>query len=333
MKLIDNKDIHDPTVNLALEEYCVRNLDFEGEEYLLFYINDPSIIIGKHQNTIEEINKKYVDEKNIYVVRRISGGGAVYHDRGNLNFSFLTKHSDDSINNFRKFTQPIVDTLRQLGVNAELTGRNDITVEGKKISGNAQFTNTKTMFSHGTILFNSHLEDVVEALNVKIDKIESKGIKSVRSRVANISEFLKEPITIYQLKEKIIKNIFKDYSNIPVLELKEEQWADVYRLSENKYRKWEWNFGRSPEFNIQRINRFPFGQIDARINVKNGIIQEIKFYGDYLAYGDSEEIESVLKDLRFDFEHIYSKLKKINLNNYFGEISIEEFVDWLVRGK
>ncbi|MCX7834390.1 MAG: lipoate--protein ligase [Ignavibacteria bacterium] len=333
MKLIDNKDIHDPTINLALEEYCVRNLDFENEEYLLFYINDPSIIIGKHQNTIEEINKKYVDEKNIIVVRRISGGGAVYHDRGNLNFSFLTKHSDDSVNNFKKFTQPIVDTLRKLGVNAELSGRNDITVDGRKVSGNAQFTNTKTMFSHGTILFNSNLDDVVEALNVKIDKIESKGIKSVRSRVANISEFLKEPMTIYDLKQKIIENIFKDYDDIPVLKLTDKQWQQVYDLSENKYKTWEWNYGRSPEFNMQRVFRFPFGQIDARIFVRDGIIKEIKFYGDYLAYGDSEDLEDILKETRFDYEHIYSKLKNLNLSNYFGEITSEEFSDWLVRGK
>ncbi len=333
MKLIDNKDIHDPTINLALEEYCVRNLDFDGEEYLLFYINDPSIIIGKHQNTIEEINKKYVDKHNIYVVRRISGGGAVYHDRGNLNFSFLTKHSDDSINNFKKFTQPIVDTLRELGINAELTGRNDITVEGRKVSGNAQFTNTKTMFSHGTILFNSHLEDVVEALNVKIDKIESKGIKSVRSRVANISEFLKEPMTIYELKEKIIKNIFKEYDIIPVLELNYNQWNEVYKLSESKYRTWEWNYGRSPEFNLQRVYRFPFGQIDVRINAEEGKIKEIKFYGDYLAYGDSEDIEQILIGVKFDYEHVYAKLKNLNLANYFGDITAEEFADWLIRGK
>ncbi len=333
MKLIDNNDIHDPTINLALEEYCVRNLDFSEEEYLLFYINDPSIIIGKHQNTIEEINKKYVDAHNIYVVRRISGGGAVYHDRGNLNFSFLTKHSDDSINNFRKFTQPIVDTLKQIGVNAELTGRNDITVEGRKVSGNAQFTNTKTMFSHGTILFNSNLEDVVEALNVKLDKIESKGIKSVRSRVANISEFLKEPMTIYDLKQKIIENIFINYNNIPVLKLNDEQWNEVYKLAEAKYRNWEWNYGRSPEFNLQRVHRFPFGQIDVRVNVKEGTIKELKIYGDYLAFGDSDDLEEILIDTKFDYEHIYSKLKDINLSDYFGDISVEDFSDWLVRGK
>ncbi len=218
MKLISNTS-NDPTINLALEEYCVRNLNVENEMYLLFYINQPSIIIGKHQNTIEEINKEYVDANGIKVVRRISGGGAVYHDFGNLNFSFITKYSPEFFHNFEKFTKPVVETLREMGVNAELGGRNDITVDGRKISGNAQFTNLKSMFSHGTLLFNSHIEDVVQALNVKQDKIESKGIKSVRSRVANITEFLKEEMAIREFRERIIKSIFKDYDEMPVYEL------------------------------------------------------------------------------------------------------------------
>ena len=321
MKLIDNNNNHDATINLALEEYCVRNLDFESENYLLFYINSPSIIIGKHQNTIEEINPDKVKEKNITVVRRISGGGAVYHDKGNLNFSFLTKHSNNSINNFRKFTEPVTETLKKLGVNAELSGRNDITVEGRKVSGNAQFTNTKSMFSHGTLLFDSRLEDVVEALNVKVDKIESKGIKSVRSRVANITEFLREPLTIEEFRREIIKNIFKEYSEVPLYKLSEAEWNEVYKLSENKYRKWEWN--------IQKINRFPFGQIDARINVKDGIIRDIKFFGDYLGYGEDEELTVLLTGIRYDSEHIKEALLKVDLNNYFGEIALEEFVKFL----
>ena len=233
MKLIVNTN-NDPTVNLALEEYCVRNLDVENEMYLLFYINEPSIIIGKHQNTIEEINKEYVDANGIKVVRRISGGGAVYHDFGNLNFSFITKYSPEFFHNFEKFTKPVVETLREMGVNAELGGRNDITVDGRKISGNAQFTNLKSMFSHGTLLFNSHIEDVVQALNVKQDKIESKGIKSVRSRVANITEFLKEEMTITEFRERIIKSIFKDYEEMPVYELNDYEWTEVNKLSETK---------------------------------------------------------------------------------------------------
>jgi lipoate-protein ligase A len=331
MILISNNDINDPTINLALEEYCVRNLNFEKENYILFYINEPSIIIGKHQCTIEEINSDYVKANNVHVVRRISGGGAVYHDKGNLNFSFLTKHTDDSIHNFEKFTRPIRDVLIELGVNAEMTGRNDIVVDGRKISGNAQFTNMKAMFSHGTVLFDSHLEDVVQALNVKQDKIESKGIKSIRSRVANITEFIKEPISIIQLRERIIKSIFKDFSKIPIMRLSEQQWGEVLTLAKEKYRSWDWNFGRSPEFNVQKTNRFSFGLVDARLHVKNGIIMEMKFYGDFLGHGDTEEIEKKLIGKRYNEEEVTAVLKSYDLKFYFGDVMTEDFVKYLVN--
>ena len=175
LKLIDNNNVTDPCINLSLEEFCVRNLDMK-DDYLLFYINEPSIIIGKHQNTIEEINMKYVKDNNINVVRRISGGGTVYHDKGNLNFSFMTRHSQKSIHNFKLFTDPVIRVLNQLGVKAILNGRNDITVEGRKISGNAQFTDTRSMFSHGTLLFDSDIEgryDQFEVVNHLVDSQKS----------------------------------------------------------------------------------------------------------------------------------------------------------------
>ncbi|MBS1514475.1 MAG: lipoate--protein ligase [Bacteroidetes bacterium] len=330
MKLIHNNNITDATLNLALEEWAVRNLDLENDDYLLFYINRNAIIIGKHQNTIEEINTGYAAENNIQVVRRISGGGAVYHDEGNLNFSFLTKFSQQSIHNFKKFTLPVISTLQSLGVNAELNGRNDITVDGRKISGNAQFSNTKAMFSHGTLLFDSQLENVVEALNVKMDKIESKGIKSIRSRVGNISEFLTEKISVLEFKEKLIKSIFGSAGNYPVYNLSDNEWEAVYELANSKYRNWDWNYGRSPEFNIQKINRFDFGQIDARIFVKDGVIKDIKIYGDFLAHGDTIEIESALKNIKFKKDEIQDALAGADLHHHIGEISIQDFTNFLL---
>jgi lipoate-protein ligase A len=329
MILVDNNNITDATLNLALEEYCVRNLDTSVEDYVLFYINSPSIIIGKHQCTIEEINYTYVREKNIQVVRRISGGGAVYHDYGNLNFSFITRHSDDNINNFKKFTQPVVEALHSLGIPAETTGRNDIVVDGRKISGNAQFSNLNSMFSHGTLLFDSNLDDVVQALNVKLDKIESKGIKSIKSRVANIKEFLHSPMNIEEFKSILIKHIFKGEPQI--LNLNKEQWEDVYKLSNRKYRSWEWNFGRSPEFNVQKVHRYDFGQIDARVEVKDGVIQNIKLYGDFLGQGDEADIEKLLIGIKYEEADILRTLENVNLAFYFGNISKEEFAKFLCQ--
>lgn len=175
MLFIDNNGITDPQINLAIEEYALNHLDI-NETYLLFYINQPSIIIGRNQNTIEEINTEYVDKNNIIVVRRLSGGGAVYHDLGNLNFSFITKDDGESFHNFLKFTEPVIEALQKLGVNAELSGRNDIQVGGRKISGNAQFSTKGRMFSHGTLMLDSEIENVVSALKVKKTKLNQKAL-------------------------------------------------------------------------------------------------------------------------------------------------------------
>lgn len=327
--LIKNKNSTDPSVNLALEEYCVRNLDMSND-YLLFYINEPSVIIGKHQNTIEEINTAYIDENKVHVIRRISGGGAVYHDEGNLNFSFMTKHSQKSIHNFKLFTEPVIKTLHELNIPAELNGRNDITVNDKKISGNAQFTDTKSMFSHGTLLFNSNLDNVVKALNVKFDKIESKGIKSIKSRVGNIKEFIQIEMSIEEFRQKLINSIFPGHNNTTVYNLSDDQWKRVNELSASKYKTWEWNYGRSPEFNIQKVNRFSFGQIDARIHVKDGLIEEVTIYGDFLGHGDMSDIEKKLRKVKYEKKNISKALYDVSLDHYFGEISLEDFVSFLL---
>ena len=195
MIFVNNGGSTDPRYNLALEEYVLRTR-FPGQECLLFYVNEPSIIIGRNQNTIEEIDPDAVESRGIHVVRRISGGGAVYHDLGNLNFSFLSPYTMGRFNRYEEFTRPVVAALRGMGVPAELGGRNDIAVDGRKISGNAQFVSGDRMFSHGTLLLDSDLTVLSQVLTPKPGKVESKGHRSVRSRVANISEFLPAPMAI-----------------------------------------------------------------------------------------------------------------------------------------
>src|SRR5690625_2922519 len=301
MKFIDNKGITDPSINLALEEYVLQNFG-EKDTYLLFYINEPSIIIGRNQNTVEEINTDYVDENGIKIIRRLSGGGAVYHDEGNLNFSFITRDDGDSFHDFAKFTEPVVQALNALGVPAELVGRNDLLVEGRKISGNAQFATKGRMFNHGTLMFDSEIEHVVQALNVSKEKIESKGIKSIRSRVANISEYLTEPMTMEQFKEHILRSIFAvdDVKDVPTYELTEEDWQRVHEISENRYQRWEWNFGKSPAFNMKVSHKFPSGLLDVRLDVKKGIIENCKIYGDFFGIGEIADVEKALIGVRHE---------------------------------
>lgn len=328
MIFIDNEGNTDPHINLALEEYILRHFN-PTNDYLLFYINEPSIIIGRNQNTLEEINHEYVEEKELHVVRRVSGGGAVYHDFGNLNFSFITDHDMKSLNNFKKFTQPVVNVLNEIGVPAELKGRNDIVANDRKISGNAQFSTGKRMFSHGTLLLDSELGEVANALNVKMSKIASKGHKSVRSRVANISEFLPKPMSINEFRSVILQGIYRDNEAFETYKLTPEEWEGVHQLKEEKYNNWDWNYGRSPKFNIQRSKRFLVGEIDLRIFVEKGHIEDLTIYGDFFGKDPVADIEKKLIGIRYERHEIEDALSAFDLQHYFGNIEKEEFLDLL----
>lgn len=325
MLFIDNRDITDARVNLALEEHVLRNR-MDADDYLLFYINAPSIIIGRNQNTIEEVNPGVVAARGITVVRRISGGGAVYHDLGNLNFSFMTPSVHGRFNRYESFTRPVVDVLHDMGVPAELGGRNDILADGRKISGNAQFARPDRMFSHGTLLFDSNLDDVTAALVPKPGKVESKGVKSIRSRVVNISEFLKEPITVSELRERIIEKIFgtRDRAKVPTLKLTDSDWAEVDALVKRKYGSWDWNYGENPPCNVQRSHRFTAGEIDVRVNVKAGRVENVRIFGDFMGREDVAELEARMVGLPYDYASISSVLADVDLDDYFGDIPASE---------
>lgn len=324
MKFISNNNITDPTLNLAMEEYVLKHLPAE-ESYFLFYINRPSIIVGKNQNTIEEVNKEYIDKNNIDVVRRISGGGAVYHDTGNLNFSFITDDDGNSFHNFKKFTMPIVQALQSLGVNAEMTGRNDIQVGEAKISGNAMVKVKNRMFSHGTLMLNCELDEVQNALKVNPAKIKSKGVKSVRKRVANIDEFLEEPLDINEFKQIILKTIFGE-NEVEEYVLTDDDWTKIKQLSDEKYRTWEWNYGKNPKYNFEREEKFEKGFIQIKFDVRKGRIEHAKIFGDFFGEGDVTELEYALEGCLHDFEHIEEALSNYDLYHYFGDIDKYEII-------
>jgi lipoate-protein ligase A len=328
MLFVDNGGTTDPRLNLALEEHVLRKR-FPGEECLLFYVNEPSIIIGRNQNTVEEIDPDAVRRRGVHVVRRISGGGAVYHDHGNLNFSFLAPYTMGRFNRYEEFTRPVVAALRSLGVAAELGGRNDITVGGRKISGNAQFVSGDRMFSHGTLLLSSDLSVLSQVLTPKPGKVESKGHKSVRSRVANISEFLAQPLDIGEFRGRLLDEIFGSRDDLPLLELTDDDHAAVRQLAATKYATWDWNIGRSPACNVQRAQRFPAGEIDVRIDVQEGLIAGLRFFGDFIGQSEVAGLEERLRGVRYDRESIEAALRPLDVVEYFGPVTRDDLVGLL----
>ncbi|KNF09212.1 lipoate-protein ligase LplJ [Gottschalkia purinilytica] len=325
--LFIRNDSKNPYYNLALEEYALKNLHL-NDDFLILWQNAHTVVVGRNQNTIEEVNSKYVKENDVNVVRRMSGGGAVYHDLGNLNYTFITRSDDNSKNNFVKFTKPVIDALETLDVHAEFSGRNDITIDGKKISGNAQYYYQDRMLHHGTILFDVNSDILKDVLNVKLDKIASKGIKSVKSRVTNICQHLKEKITIEELKNILLKFILET-NDISIKEyiLSPSDIDNINKLMEEKYSTWEWNYGESPKFELQKSKRYEGGSIDLRLNVKEGNITAFKIYGDFFGRKDVSELEKLIINKNFEEDSIRNVFKDIDITDYFYNITIDNFID------
>lgn len=330
MKYIENLS-NNPWYNLAFEEYCFKNLP-QDEDYVILWINGPSIIIGKNQNTMEEINQEYVREHGIKIARRITGGGAVYHDLGNLNFSLITTVSGEVRIDFRQINIPMLNSLEKLGINAEFSGRNDLTLKGKKFSGIAQSVWKNRVLNHGTILFDTDLTVLSSALKVRKDKIESKGVKSVKSRVTNIRPHLSEDVDILTFKDLLLKNIFalEDMEPTEYI-LSKEQKQEIDKLYEEKNSSWDWNYGESPDFNYNNYKRFPFGSIDLRLEIKNGLIKDAKIYGDFFGTEDVSLLQDKLKGNRYDRSVLDELLTDEPLKKYFGDINKEEFLNLLIE--
>ncbi|BBM42182.1 lipoate protein ligase A [Leptotrichia wadei] len=322
---------HDTAFNIALEEYCFKNLRDEDEIFLL-WINEPSIIVGKYQNTIEEINTEYTREKGIHVIRRISGGGAVYHDLNNLNYTIISNRDKGQEGfNFKEFSKPIIETLAELGVEAEFTGRNDLEIDGQKFCGNAQAYIKDRVMHHGCLLFNVDFSALGNALKVSKDKIESKGVKSVRSRVTNILPHLKTPITVEEFGDKIMEYMKKQYPDMKEYVFSKEELDYIAKRAEVK-RSWEWNYGESPEFNITRGKRFKNGKIQIFATVENSRIKNIKFYGDFFGKNeDLSEIENLLKNVKYTVEDVKKKLESIDIGEYFSKFTVDEIVEVIVE--
>ncbi len=323
--LIINRHNTDPCFNLATEEYVLKNFD---EDSFMLWRNAPSIIVGKHQNTLAEINVDYVKKNNIPVVRRLSGGGAVFHDLGNLNFTFIRTGMEDSLIDFRKYTEPILEVMLKLGIAARFEGRNDLTINGMKFSGNAEHIWKNRVLHHGTLLFSAHMPDLAQALNADPLKFSDKAVKSVRSRVTNISEHLKNPMNVMQFAGLIQEYILEKYPDARMIELSAGDHEKIYELVRSKYNTWEWNFGYSPNYNLKKVVRTEkSGTIEFDLDVHNGKIQHIKIFGDYFSRFDTDEIESALTGIGHHDNSIREALKPYKIDDFFTNLTMDEFIE------
>lgn len=315
--------------NLAMEEYFLKNTT---EDAFILWRNENSIIVGKNQNTLSEINYDYVKENNIKVVRRQSGGGAVFHDLGNINFTFISCNNN-SFSDFKRFTMPIIEALENLNIHAEFSGRNDLLINNKKFSGNAQYNYKNKVMHHGTLLFSSQINDLSSALKVKPSKFEGKGVKSVKSRVTNISNHLEKNMTILEFKEYLMNFINNKNENNHFYELSDHDITEINKLVNEKYSTWQWNFGHSPKYSLNNEVKYPGGNIEFSLNVEKGLINEIKFFGDFFGKKDVSYIEDLLKKVKHDESSIKDALNTVNINDYFLNCNIDILVNGIMGAK
>lgn len=313
----------DPYFNLALEEYFL-NLDCQEDVFMLWR-NQPTVVVGRHQNTYAEINQEFVQKNHIQVVRRISGGGAVYHDLGNVNFTFIKRGASRGKFDFSHFLGPVIKTLQQLGIAAQFTGRNDITIDGKKFSGNAQYFTRGDVLHHGTILFDTDLAVLVRALNVSKEKYVSKGIQSLRSCITNVSDHLTKPVTIEEFMALLVNAVYEDNrGEYRKYWPAKEDLEKISSLADNKYRTWDWNFGSSPSFNFKQEKKLPGGTVTVYLEIQEGKIEGCKIYGDFFAVGDIDELVSRFLGHPYERKFISKLAKQLQVDKYLYNISALE---------
>ena len=313
----------DPYFNLASEEYLLKGI---SEDIFLLYINDPSVVIGKHQNAMAEINHAYVLEKNIKVARRISGGGTVFHDPGNLNFTFITKGEEGKLVDYRRYTLPIIGALKAMGPDARLGERHELLLGDRKISGTASHVFKNRVLHHGTLLFSTVLEDLQNALKVKEESYEDRAVRSIKSEVTNIRDHLVEKMGMPDFQNRIYGHILNTMNGARTYRYNEKDLNEIHKLRDSKFSTWEWNFGYSPKYQFKKYIRFGTRKIVFCMNVEKGVIREIHIEGDLQGKRDIHQLEEALEGIIHDPETIRQKLSPICIGDYIEGLENEDLL-------
>ncbi len=319
----------DPYYNLALEEHIFSNVELR-EPFFMLWQNDNAIVIGRNQNPVKEINIDFIRKKNTRVARRNTGGGTVYHDLGNLNYSFIQNCKNGKTVDFSQFAVLIIRALDHFGVKAECNDRNDLVIAGRKFSGTAQTVKKGRALHHGTLLFNSDLDFLRQALMVNEDKIEAKGVKSVSSHITNIVDHLPQPITMEQFRNCLMTSIIKKNNPFP-FRLTEKDFEAIKQLQEKKYSTWDWNYGKSPRYEVQKTRNFQGGHLSVSMNVlQQGVIDSIFITGEFSGVQSIHQLEKFLKGKTLKESQLLEVLSYTRVNDFIAGMTARELVKILV---
>lgn len=325
MRLIKNTST-DTFFNMAAEEYFLTTVT---EPLVMLWRNARTVVIGRNQNALQEVNADFVKQNNIDVVRRLTGGGAVFHDLGNINFTVIQRHEAGLYQNYEYFTAPVCEYLQSLNVNACFAGRNDLLIEGRKFSGNAQVVLGKNIMHHGTIMFNANVSELVGALKPNPLKISSKSIKSVQARVTNVAEHLATSLSADEFYEQLLDAFAERGYKLTSVSPEEQQ--QINNLADSKYRTWDWNFGRAPNYSLTKEKLFDFGIVQVQLDISKGLIVDIKIYGDFFGILDIRELTTKLRGVRYNREGVCQALQDVLLGEYISGMSKQQLVDLLME--
>lgn len=314
-----------PFFNLALEEYFLKEFD---EDFFILYRNDRSVITGKHQNPLAEINYSHIRKNNIIVARRLSGGGTVYHDNGNLNYSFITNGTEGDLVNFRKYTRPVIDLLKKLDVNAVLSGKSDLVINGRKFSGNAVHVSGKRVIHHGTLLFSTDISELKRSLTDRSSVYRGRRVKSVPSEVTNISDHIKDRFDVIGFRDMLMEHVIHTMPGCTIYKMSENDISEVNDLAVKKYSRWEWNFGYSPAYEVEKVLDTVNGPLKILISVNNGIISEVKAEGEMPGRGGKMPLGKLLVKTPHEEEAI-AKVLASNYGMKSGDPFIREIAEKL----